>query len=110
MNLSDFSRKGGKAGTGAAKKRTTSFTAASSQKALAARWAKAKRKPRASARRSNRGCEVKRKKIYTHPVYGQIKVIDDPGREDCLVRVENISSGKRYAVTKHELNNCKPAL
>jgi hypothetical protein len=44
---------GGKSGTGAAKKRTTSFTAASSKKALAARWAKAKRKPTASARRSN---------------------------------------------------------
>lgn len=44
---------GGMAGVGDAKKRTTSFTAASSQKALAARWAKTKRKPKASARRSN---------------------------------------------------------
>lgn len=44
---------GGKSGTGAAKKRTTSFTAASSQKALAARWAKAKRNPKRVVRRSN---------------------------------------------------------
>lgn len=53
MNLSDFSRKGGKAGTGEAKKRTSSFTSASSQKALAARWGK--RKPKRVARRSNDG-------------------------------------------------------
>jgi hypothetical protein len=45
---------GGKAGTGAAKARSTSFTSASSKAALAARWSKTKRKPRASVRRSNR--------------------------------------------------------
>lgn len=55
MNLSDFSRKGGKAGTGEAKKRTSSFTSASSQKALAARWGK--RKPKRVARRSNNQAE-----------------------------------------------------
>lgn len=46
-------KRGGKAGTGAAKSRATSFTSASAKAALAARWAKAKRKPKASARRSN---------------------------------------------------------
>ena len=44
---------GGKAGTGAAKSRKTSFTSISAKAALAARWSKAKRKPRASVRRSN---------------------------------------------------------
>ena len=44
---------GGKAGTGAAKSRATSFTSDSAKAALAARWAKTKRKPKASARRSN---------------------------------------------------------
>ncbi len=53
MNLSEFSRKGGKAGTGAAKARSTSFTSDSAKAALAARWAKIKRKTRASVRRSN---------------------------------------------------------
>ena len=53
MNLSDFSRKGGKAGSGKAKRRATSFTSESSKAALAARWAKTKRKPKRVARRSN---------------------------------------------------------
>jgi hypothetical protein len=40
---------GGKAGTGAAKVRTTSFSSASAKEALAARWAKTKRKPSINA-------------------------------------------------------------
>jgi hypothetical protein len=42
-------RLGGKAGTGAAKARSSEQARA----AVAARWAKAKRKPKASVRRSN---------------------------------------------------------
>ena len=44
---------GGKAGTGAAKARTTSFTSDSAKAALAARWAKTKRKPKRAARLPN---------------------------------------------------------
>ena len=51
MNLSEFSRKGGKSGTGAAKARKTSFTSETAKAAVAARWAK--RKPKRVARRSN---------------------------------------------------------
>lgn len=44
-------RLGGKAGTGEAKRRSTSFSSASAKAALAARWGK--RKPKRVARRSN---------------------------------------------------------
>ena len=45
-------RLGGKAGTGDAKRRSTSFSLASAKAALAARWGK--RKPKRVARRSNK--------------------------------------------------------
>lgn len=44
-------RLGGKAGTGEAKRRSTSFSSESAKAALAARWGK--RKPKRAARRSN---------------------------------------------------------
>lgn len=49
MTHKQFSAKGGKAGTGEAKARTSEQARA----AVAARWAKTKRKPKASARRHN---------------------------------------------------------
>jgi len=49
MTHKQFSAKGGKAGTGDAKARTSEQARA----AVAARWAKTKRKPKASARRHN---------------------------------------------------------
>lgn len=54
MNLSEFSRKGGKAGSGEAKRRSTSFTSATAKAALKARWAKMKRsKTKARGLRQN---------------------------------------------------------
>jgi len=41
---------GGQSGTGAAKNRASSFTSTSAKTALAARWAKTKRKPKPGAR------------------------------------------------------------
>jgi hypothetical protein len=49
MTHKQFSAKGGKAGTGDAKARTSEQARA----AVAARWAKTKRKPKASSRRHN---------------------------------------------------------
>lgn len=54
MDHTEFSRKGGKAGTGAAKARKTSFTSATAKAALKARWAKKKRtKTKARGLRQN---------------------------------------------------------
>ncbi len=52
---------------------------------------------------------TKSKPVYTHPIYGNVKIVSDPGRPDCIIRVRNIFTNREYAVTRHELDNCEPA-
>jgi hypothetical protein len=45
--------------------------------------------------------------VYTHPIYGNVVIVSDPGRADCIIHVRNVWTDRIHAVTRHELSNCK---